>query len=272
MIELHGQTVLITGAAHPLGIGFATAKVFAAAGASVLITDIDAVEESLLCRQQELAQMFGHKSGGNGKVVECHASVMDICQAEQIKTLIDRHGCPDIVFNNAGSPAGVGEFLSITPQQWQQSYSVNVQGCVNVCQAVLPGMVAKGRGNIVNNASLAGLGAVANMSAYTASKFAVVGLTKSLAIEFGPLGIRVNAVCPGMVWTQMGRQEAELMRSEGENLEQAKAKLASADELPLARWAEPEEIAKAVAYLASDASSYINGIALPVAGGMAPGL
>jgi 3-oxoacyl-[acyl-carrier protein] reductase len=109
------------------------------------------------------------------------------------------------------------------------------------------------------------------MSGYTTSKFAVVGLTKSLAAEFGKDNIRVNAVCPGLVWTDMGRTQVAFIRQEGQT--DGEVKQALAEEVALQqRWAAPEEIGDAVVYLASDRSSYISGVTLPIAGGMAPGL
>ena len=178
----------------------------------------------------------------------------------------------DFLFNNAGSPIGVGDFLTMTDKQWDVSYAVNLKGTVNMCRSALPYMIEQGGGAIVNNASVAGLGAVAEMAAYTATKFAVVGLTKALAAEFGIKKIRVNAICPGMVWTQMGQQEVDLFREVGESDAEARARLAGPDVVPLSRWAEADEIAAAVVYLTSDDATYITGVALPVAGGMAPGL
>ena len=207
---------------------------------------------------------------------EAMALAVDVTDRRQIDhcvaTVTEHFGSIDVLFNNAGSPAGCGDFLSMTDQQWDISYQVNLKGMADFCQAALPGMISRGSGAIVNNASLSGLGATPLMAAYTATKFAVVGLTKALAAEFGPHKIRVNAICPGMIWTQMGQSEVEHLRAESESFEEAKNRLVGADLVPLERWAEPEEVASSVVFLASDAASYINGVALPVAGGMAPGL
>ncbi len=269
MGEFNNKVAIVTGAAHPMGMGYATSRRLAEAGASVVLTDRITDhddQENLEARAEEIVAAGG----------EAVAIAVDVTMREQIDAciahVIDRYGRLDILFNNAGSPVGVGDFLRMSDQQWDISYQVNIKGMANFCQAVLPHMIAQGGGAIVNNASMSGLGAVPLMAAYTASKFAVVGLTKALAAEFGARKVRVNAVCPGMIWTQMGQAELEHMREEGETFEQAKQRLVRADVVPLERWAAPAEVADAVAYLAGSRSSYISGVALPVAGGMAPGL
>lgn len=252
-----------------MGMGFAACRKFAEAGIRVVVTDLGASDDAVNNLQARADEIIA--AGG-----EAIAIAVDVTNREQIDacmTKVHEHfGRVDFLFNNAGSPAGVGEFLTMTDQQWDVSYAVNLKGTVNMCRSVLPYMIEQGGGAIVNNASVAGLGAVAGMAAYTATKFAVVGLTKALAAEFGVKKIRVNAVCPGMVWTQMGQQEVELLREDGESDSDARTRLAGADLVPLSRWAKADEIAAAVVYLTSDDASYITGVALPVAGGMAPGL
>ena len=269
MLTLKDKVAIVTGAAHPMGMGYATARRLADAGAKVVLTDRVVDDQSRASLEARAAEVV--KAGGDAIAI-----AVDVTVREQIDACIvavkTRYGGIDILFNNAGSPAGCGDFLSMSDQQWDISYQVNLKGLADFCQAVLPGMIQQGGGAIVNNASLSGLGAIPLMAAYTATKFAVVGLTKALAAEFGPHKIRINAVCPGMIWTQMGQSEIEHLQEEGESSEQAKQRLVSADIVPLERWAEPEEVADAVVYLASDAASYISGVALPVAGGMAPGL
>lgn len=264
MSELDGRVAIVTGAGKPDGIGYAACRRLAEAGCRVLLTDL-APAPAERARLDELAAALGP---------DCAAAALDVTdpiQAEAVaRGLLDRHGRIDILFNNAGTPAGSGPFLEIGDAAWQLSWQVNVIGMVNLCRAVIPAMRERGRGAIVNNASLAGLGAIAGLSAYTATKFAVVGLTKSLAAEFGPAGIRCNAVCPGLVWTDMGRQEVEHFRGAGQDADEVKQAMAA--EVPLGRWAEPVEIGDAVVFLASDRAAYINGVALPVAGGLAPGL
>lgn len=269
MTALKNKVVVVTGAGHPMGMGFATCKRLSDAGAKVVLTDRVVDDEGRAQLDARAADII--KTGGDALAIEVDVTVRDQINACVVQVQ-DHYGRLDVLFNNAGSPAGAGDFLTLSDQQWDISYQVNLKGMADFCQAVLPCMIEQGGGAIVNNASLSGLGAIPLMAAYTATKFAVVGLTKALAAEFGPRGVRVNAVCPGMIWTQMGQSEIEHCREEGESFEQAKQRLVSADLVPLERWAQPEEVADAVVYLASDAASYISGVALPVAGGMAPGL
>jgi 3-oxoacyl-[acyl-carrier protein] reductase len=268
MPELNGKTALVTGAAQVDGIGFAAARALAMQGAHVVISDLGHNEAQLSMLQQRVAELREEK-------LSAEAIAMDISDPESVTQCFEKikadHQALHILFNNAATPVGVGPFMDISIEQWQQTLQINVLGTVYCCRAAVPLMQEEG-GSIINNSSLAGLGAIPDMSAYTTSKFAVVGFSKSLATELGQQGIRVNAVCPGMVWTQMGRMETEISRREGESLEEAKARLADPSLVPLARWALPREIADAVVYLASERSAYVNGIALPVAGGIAPGL
>lgn len=269
MQSLKGKVALVTGASDRRGMGYAAAAALAEAGASVVITDRVAEEG----HRAALARRADELAAAGAQVL---ALPMDVTSREQVEEVIAatlaHFGALHILFNNAGSPAGVGDFLTMSEAQWDVSYQVNLKGVVNVCQLALPHLIAAGGGAVINNASLSGLGAVAQMAAYTATKFAVVGLTKALAAEFGAAGVRVNAVCPGMIWTQMGEQEVAHNLLPGETLEQAKARLVSPDVVPAARWGQAAEVAQAVVYLASDGASYINGVALPVAGGLAPGL
>ncbi|MCV6625040.1 MAG: SDR family oxidoreductase [Cellvibrionaceae bacterium] len=259
---LEGKVALITGAAQADGIGFAAATALREAGAEVVLSDLARDRQALSQRREEI-----------GASLALHMDVTKRCEIDAALEQIQQHcGGLDIVFNNAGSPAGVGPFMEISEAQWNISLQVNLMGAVNLCQAAMPLLLKSGNASIINNASMSGLGVVANMSAYNASKFALVGLTKSLATEFGHQGVRINAICPGMVWTQMGKLETEHSRLEGESLADAKARLAGRDIVPMERWASAAEIAQAVCFLAGPQASYINGVALPVAGGMAPGL
>lgn len=263
-LDLENQTAIVTGAGSRSGIGYAAARCLAEAGANVLLTDLAPTKEAAR-ELDELATEVGEN---------CSATALDVTNKRAIAAAVEhalsRWGRIDVVFNNAGTPVGGGPFLGLDDDAWNLSYRINVKGTVDVCRAVIPVMRRQGRGVIVNNASLAGLGGIANLSAYSATKFAVVGLTKCLAAEFGREGIRCNAVCPGMVWTDMGRLEAEFMKAPDQTLEDAKRALA--DQVPAGRWADPREIGAAVAFLASEKASYINGVALPVAGGLAPGV
>lgn len=182
-----------------------------------------------------------------------------------------RWGGVDILVNNAGSLAGSDAFLSTTADEWEASFRVNLLGPMRLAHAVIPAMQARGGGRIINIGSTGSLGAEPGFGAYTAMKHGLVGLSKTLAAEFGPDGILCNTVCPGYIATDMH--------------EAANARLASEADIPVtAIKAEryrgvalraaglPEDVANAVAYLAGPEANYVTGINLPVTGGVPPGI
>lgn len=264
---LDNKVALVTGASQANGIGFATCQKLADAGAKVIISDwVRTVEE-----QERLDARVADICASGGTAVGLSLNVTSLAEAKQVVAkAVDMFGSLDILFNNAGYPGGVGAFLELADQEWDLSYQVNVKGVVNLCRAAIPVMQSQGGGAIINNASLAGLGTIGKFSAYTATKFAIVGITKDLACEFGADHIRINAVCPGLVWTDMGKKEAEHFRQEEHSLDETKQAMAA--DVPVQRWANPTEVGDAVVYLASPQASYITGVALPIAGGLAPGL
>ncbi len=250
---LKGKVAIVSGAAHPRGIGRAIVNILAENSATVIGTDLAGAE-------------------GLGEI---DGLACDVTDTEQIDTVVASvlasHGRIDILVNNAGVGVGAADFMDITDGDWELSLAVNLRGVVNFCRAVIPHMLARG-GSIINVASLAGTGAMNSIPAcYCASKFAAVGLTKQLAAQYAAHGIRVNALCPGSVVTRMHRRSMELLaESHGVSMEEAQA-MEDAN-IPLRRSAQPEEVAKTALFLASDLASYVTGVALPVAGGMAPGL
>ena len=198
---------------------------------------------------------------------------LNLCNALGRKTrnpLIRQNQRP-IPPDNAGVGIGAADFMALSDQDWDLSLAVNLRGVVNFCRAAIPAMLNEG-GSIINVASLAGTGAMDSIPAcYTASKFATVGLSKQLAAQYAANGIRVNALCPGSVITQMHEQSLALLAAtHGITVEEAQA-MENAS-IPLGRSAQPEEVGQAAVFLASDLSSYVTGVALPVAGGMAPGI
>ena len=250
---LEGKIALVTGTAHPRGIGHAIQSVLRDSGATVIGTDL-------------ASQLEQHSAAG----LPC-----DVTRPEDCCSITDRvvkdYGHLDILINNAGVGIGSVKFLDNSSADWRTSLDVNLMGVVNMVTATLPLMAERG-GSIVNVASLAGLGAIDGIPAcYTASKFAVIGLTKSLANEFAAQKIRVNAVCPGSVKTQMHDMAMTLI-AEGEDMSRDEAEAYENSLIPLGHPAQPDEIANAVKFLASPASSYLTGTAIPVAGGMAAGL
>ena len=267
MSLLQGKVAILTGAASPRGMGKATALKMAREGATVIVTDvIKNGDESTIQKVVEEIKDQGGKSLGIGVDVTQQVQI-DAC----VEQVLAQFGRIDILFNNAGSPAGVGPFLNIDEKRWNITFQVNLFGQVRFCRAVIPHMIKQGGGAIVNNASTAGLGGLPEFSAYGASKFAVVGLTKCLAAEYGTENIRVNCVCPGMIDTAMSDIEVEHF-AELNNLSREEAQKELSKLVPLNRYGQPGEVADAVTYLASDKAGYLSGVALPVAGGLAPGV
>lgn len=264
---LDGKVAIVTGASRPRGMGFASAEVLAANGARVVLTDFARNDDERAMLEQATA-----------KVAASGASVMaialDVTDKQQISDCIDEtmdvFGRVDILFNNAGTAVGCGDFLALTDEQWNASYCINVKGTADFCRLAIPAMQRTGGGSIINNASLAGLGAIGFMAAYIASKFAVVGLTKAIAAEFGKDGIRCNAVCPGVIDTDMC--EAEVARLVDTGMTKAEARESLVADVALGRWGQSTEVAQAVAFLAGPQAAFVTGVALPVAGGLAPGL
>ncbi len=267
---LQDKVAIVTGAGKPDGMGRATAIMLADAGARVVVTDLLRGEKDRRDLDDVVEEIRSRNSIGSAIAV-----AVDVTDRKQIDACVvqtcDAYGGIDILFNNAGTGAGAGPFLELSHAHWDLNYRINLKGVADFCQAVIPVMQARGGGSIINNSSLSGLGVVPLLAAYTATKFAVVGLTKAIACEFGADNIRCNAICPGMVETGMGKSEIELFAEAGESKEQTKRRLASEVALQQ-RWAQPEEIAQVVVFLAGPASGYITGVALPVAGGMAAGL
>jgi 3-oxoacyl-[acyl-carrier protein] reductase len=266
MRPLEDQVALVTGASHPRGIGSAIARKLASQGATLVITDLAHTLEQLSAVAAEL------ESTGSTVMTK----VVDVTSPEAVGQcvgdVIDRFGRLDILVNNAGVGGGEGEFLKVRKQDFDLAYQVNVVGVANLCQAALPYMLKQGSGTIVNVASLCGLGAIPDIPvSYTASKFAAVGLTKAIALEYAASGIRCNAVCPGVVNTDMRDQLMQRLAEQYE-ITPDEAERREDETIAIGRGAEASEVADAVAYLAGPAATYLTGVALPVAGGMAPGL
>lgn len=278
MKPLDGLTAIVTGAGRPHGIGRSTALRLAEHGANVVVTDLCRKYEGDLAFYEvgddwaQLRRVVDEIESRGGHGLACK---VDVTERSQIEACVEesaaRFGGIDILFNNAGTAVGVGPFLAMTQQQWDLSLTVNVTGMFHFCQLVIPKMIERGRGVIINTSSTAGLGASELMCGYHTSKFAVVGFTKAIAAEFGQFGIRCNAICPGMVDTDLGASEYEFISSmEGITVEEARRR--AAEKIALRRQCSPDEVADVVAYLCGPAAAYISGVALPIAGGMAPGL
>ncbi|MBM7059300.1 SDR family oxidoreductase [Pseudomonas sp. UL073] len=247
-MKFSGQVALVTGAAA--GIGRATAQAFAAEGLKVVVADYDA-------QGGEATVQLIRSAGGEATFIRC-----DVTKDVEVKALMDgvlaAYGRLDYAFNNAGIEIEKGKLADGNEDEFDAIMGVNVKGVWLCMKHQIPLLLAQGGGAIVNTASVAGLGAAPKMSIYAASKHAVIGLTKSAAIEYAKKQIRVNAVCPAVIDTDMFRRAYES--------DPKKAEFAAAMH-PVGRVGKVEEIAAAVLYLCSDGASFTTGHALAVDGG-----
>jgi 3-oxoacyl-[acyl-carrier protein] reductase len=244
-MRLKDKVAIITGGAN--GIGQATAMKFATEGAVIVLCDMN--EEQLDRAVEEVRAVGGHALGLVMNVTDrpgVDAAVAEVMAA---------HGRIDILINNAGITKDA-RLVKMTEAQFDDVIDVNLKGVFNCTQAVVPHMLDRGRGAIVNASSVVGVYGNFGQTNYAATKFGVIGFTKTWARELGPKGIRVNAVCPGFIATRIlatipqnvleGMQERCWMR----------------------RLGDPSEIANVYAFLASDEASYVNGVAMEVSGGL----
>ena len=263
---LEGKVAIVTGATKAKGLGKAIAVKLAEQGARVALTGRASSKDGV---EANVAEIMAN--GG-----EAMAVLVDVSDASQVdaavKQVADAWGRVDILVNNAGVGFGSAILTENQDKDWDGNYAVNVKGTMELCRGVVPYMQKSGGGSIVNVSSLAGTAVSVGMPyPYVATKHALVGATKALALEFAGSGIRANVVAPGAINTDMLQQAyAAIAEAEGISVEEAGKKENAG--IPLGRPAEPGEIAGAIAFLAGPDSSYVTGIVLPVAGGMAPGI
>lgn len=252
MGRIEGKVALITGAAS--GIGEATAALFAREGAQVLLADV----------QDELGRAVLERirgAGGTAEYIHCDVSVAEDVGG-MVRAAVDRFGRLDILFNNAGIARG-GSITELTEDDWDTVINVDLKSVYLGCKLAIPEMRRGGGGAIVSTASVAGLRGSARLHAYSAAKAGVINLTRSVAAEAGRYGIRANCVCPGIIvtpiWQQLGTLSAEQQEARWQAMGQR---------VLLGRVGYPDDIAKAVLFLASDEAAYITGHALVVDGGL----
>jgi len=245
--RLAGKTAFLTAAGQ--GIGRATAVAFAAQGARVIATDINA--EALASLQQQIG---------------CTTRVLDVTRTEAVQAAAAELGPVDVLFNGAGF-VHAGTLLDCTDEEWDFAFDLNVRSQWRTIRALLPGMLAQGRGSIINVSSVAGsIKGAPRRFVYGTTKAAVVGLTKSVAADFVGQGIRCNAICPGTVMSPslQVRIQAQAQAS-GRSLAQVEAGFV--ERQPMGRLGRAEEIAALAVYLASDESSFTTGTAQIIDGG-----
>ena len=243
--SLEGKVTIVTGAAS--GIGRAAARLFQAAGAVLTLVDRD--EAGL----RETADAIG------GDVLLRTADISDAAAVQAaVAATLERHGRLDCAFNNAGVDSFEWAVADLPDEEWRRVIEIDLTGVFFCMKHEIVAMRANGGGAIVNTSSGLGLVAVANQSAYIAAKHGVLGLTKAAALEYVKEGIRVNAVCPGIIRTPMAQRGI----AGNPAVEEALAKIQ-----PIGRLGEPEEVANAALFLLSDAASFITGESLAVDGG-----
>ena len=244
----NNQSVIITGASS--GIGKATALEFAKRGAKVVVSDINEVGGQ--ATKNEIVAM-------GGQAIFIKTDVSNVKEVDAlIKKCIEEYGQLDHIINNAGIGQGLFFFDQITDEHWHKTIAVNQTGVFYCMRAALKVMKEQRKGTIINTASAAGTGAASRMGAYAASKHAVVGMTKTAAVEYGKFGIRVNAICPTVIETPMGDSYLANDTSLQEMMRQS---------VPMKRFGQPAEVARTICWLCSEDASYLNGVALPVDGG-----
>jgi NAD(P)-dependent dehydrogenase (short-subunit alcohol dehydrogenase family) len=244
------QVAIVTGGGS--GIGRAAAELLAREGAAVVVVDRDvgAARQTV----DGIAAQGGIAFPRELDVAESRAV------EGAIRSVVERHGRIDVLFNNAGIEHS-GRVHEVAEEEWDRVMAVNLKGMFLLCKAVLPVMMNQRKGAIVNTSSISGVLGWPAYAAYCTAKGGVIQLTRQMAVDYAPFNIRVNCICPGTTLTPLIERLLELE----ENPEETRKLIAARH--PLGRFAQPEEIAQAVAFLASEESSFVTGAVLPVDGG-----
>ena len=255
------KVALVTGAGS--GIGQATAIAFAGEGAAVAVMDIDA---------KGAAATAAEIRASGGRALAIPGDVGSAADADRSVSAATREfGRLDFLFNNAGTEF-IAPLLETSEQDWDKVVETNLKGTFLMTRAALSAMLGSGHGVIVNNASDAGLRGIKLNAAYSASKAAIIHLTRSIALDYGGAGIRCNCICPGCIRTPLcERFNAEVGARKGRTGEEVLQEFVRAN-IPMKRVGEPEEVASVVLFLCSDDARYVNGAIIPVDGGLTAGM
>ena len=274
MYNLKGKVALVTGAGGRYGIGRAIALRLAEEGADIAVNDV--AKRPYASEDTEwggLSDVVAEIEAVNRRAISV---VADVSDAKQVKEMVDKtvsyFGRIDILVNNAGTKAGKDRVpvIDLAEEDWDRVQRVNVKGVFLCCQVVARHLIAQGTGGkIINLSSLRGKQGAACYAAYSASKFAVIGLTQSLAHELAPYQINVNALCPSLVDTERVSHLASALMSNDLSAEEQRAEFVRQSEqsVPLGRLATGADVAKMAAFLASEEAAYLTGLSIPVAGG-----
>ncbi|CAN5598052.1 SDR family oxidoreductase [soil metagenome] len=255
MTRLDGKTAVVTGSGN--GIGRAMALAFAAAGASVTVSDVLADDGERTVREI---------TDAGGVAMFVPADVSDPAQAANlISETVRQFGRIDVLANNAGIGGGQLRLHEIEPEDFDRVIDVNLGGTFLCSKFAIPHFLDQSDGRIINTASTYGLIGAPKAAAYCASKGAIINLTRQLAVDYGPDGIRVNAICPGYIDTGLGRRGPDLIDADFQAATAIREKAAGMQ--PLGRQGQPSEIGEVALFLASDESSFMTGAIVAVAGG-----
>src|SRR3954447_6247887 len=248
-----GKVAFVTGAGS--GIGRATATAFAAEGADIALAEIDSAGN------EETAHIVA-EHGGRGLAVEC-----DVTSSSDVKTAVERtvqeFGRLDVAFNNAGIEQPPMTLVDTTEDDWSRLLDIDLRSAFLCMKYEIPAMLEHGGGSIVNTSSGAGIIGIRGQAAYVAAKHGLIGLTKSAALEYAAQGVRVNAICPGII-------EIPMMHRFSGGTPEGRARVI--DQEPVGRMGSPEEIASAVLWLSSDLGAFATGHAMVIDGGQTVGI
>ena len=255
--RIDGQIAVVTGAAQGLGLGIS--ERLARNGATVVMADL---------QREKVEEEAGRLRKSDLQALPAFVDVSDSNSVDRLfKEVAEAHGRLDILVNNAGVGQKVAPVVELDDEEWDRVLRVTLTGTFYCCRAASRIMEGQGSGAIVNISSINGQNPAALVAAYNAAKEGVISLTRTLALELAAYGVRVNAVCPGPVYTAFNRSNmAQRSKTLGLSEEEMIERIRSA--IPLGRWGEPEDIANGVAFLCSPAAGWITGEVLRVSGGM----